>query len=69
MKPSAIRELTGAELAAAIEENRRELLNLRQQAQTGQLENSDRIRQVRRDIARLLTEDSTRRQAPSKPEE
>ncbi len=56
------------ELAAAIEENRRELLNLRQQAQTGQLENSDRIRQVRRDIARLLTEDTARKQARSKPQ-
>ncbi|NOY80324.1 MAG: 50S ribosomal protein L29 [Kiritimatiellaeota bacterium] len=68
MKPSAIREMTDAELAAAIEENRRELLNLRQQAQTGQLENSDRIRQVRRDIARLLSEDTARKQARSKPQ-
>jgi len=61
MKPATIREMTPEELARAIGENRREILNLRLQAQTGQIENTDRIRQVRRDIARLLTEDNRRR--------
>ena len=56
MKAADIRELTEEELVRAIEENRREILNLRLQAQTGQLENTARVRAVRRDIARLLTE-------------
>ena len=60
MKPLEIREMTDEELHAAIEEHRRELLNLRQQGQTGQLEDTARIRQVRRDIARLLTERTAR---------
>jgi len=61
MKPSAIREMTDAELNAALEEHRRELLNLRHQAQTGQITDTARIRMVRRDIARLLTEINARR--------
>ena len=56
MKPSVIRELTNEELRHSIEEHRREALNLRLQAQTGQLENTARVRQVRRDTARLLSE-------------
>jgi len=60
MKPAAIKELTDDELRLAIEENQREALNLRIQAQTGQLENTARIRVVRRDIARLRTEASAR---------
>ena len=64
MKPADIRELTDDELARAIEEHRREALNLRLQAQTGQLENTARIRLVRRDLARLFTERSTRAGEP-----
>jgi len=60
MKMAAVREMTQEELARAIEDNRREALNLRLQAQTGQLENTARVRQVRRDIARLLTEQTVR---------
>lgn len=61
MKPSAIREMTDVELTAALEEHRRELLNLRHQAQIGQVTNTARLRMVRRDIARLLTEINARR--------
>jgi len=60
MKAADIRELTEEELVRAIDENRREILNLRLQAQTGQLENTARVRVVRRDIARLLTEQAAR---------
>lgn len=60
MKASDIRELTDEELAYGIVENRREALNLRLQAQTGQLENTARIRLVRRDLARLFTERTAR---------
>ena len=60
MKAADIREMTEEELARAIEEHRRESLNLKLQAQTGQLENTGRMRTVRRDLARLLTETTAR---------
>lgn len=60
MKASDIRELTEDELAKNLEEARKELLNLRIQAKIGRLENSARIRQMRREIARLLTEKQVR---------
>ena len=69
MNPTKIRELTPDELARAINENRRELFNLRLQQQTGQLESTARIRAVRRDVARLLTEINARQnQAKAKAE-
>jgi large subunit ribosomal protein L29 len=43
------------ELGHRLSEMRRELLNLRFQLATGQLDNVARIRQVRRDVARALT--------------
>ncbi len=60
MKNAEIREMTPEELARATDSTRRELFNLRLQLQTGQLENSARIRLARRDIARLLAEQSAR---------
>ncbi|MCK5803249.1 MAG: 50S ribosomal protein L29 [Lentisphaeria bacterium] len=60
MKSAEIRQLTDDELAKTIDENKRELLNLRLQAQTGQLENTGRVRLVRKDIARCRTEQSAR---------
>ena len=60
MKATDIRELTEEELEHSIEEHRREALNLRLEAQTGQLENTARIRLVRRDLARLFTERAAR---------
>jgi len=62
MKASDIREMTNEELNKSLHDSRRELFNLRHQMQTGQLENSDRIRQLKRDIARMLTEDNKRAQ-------
>ncbi len=55
-----IREMTDEELSRGMEENRRELLNLRLQLQTGQLENTARVRTVRREYARLRTEETVR---------
>jgi len=43
------------ELESRLEESRRELLNLRFQLATGQLDNSARINLIRRDVARILT--------------
>jgi large subunit ribosomal protein L29 len=50
-----LRELDDEELELRLAEYRRELLNLRFQHATGQLDNSARLGQVRRDLARVLT--------------
>ena len=55
MKPLEIRELDSEELHARIGELQEELFNLRFQLATGQLDNHRRMRQVRRDIARIRT--------------
>ena len=60
MKNKEIRELSDTELAAKVVELRREELNLKIQSRTGQLEKTARVRQVRRDIARGLTETTAR---------
>jgi len=43
------------ELEHRLEENRRELFNLRFQLATGQLDNTARVGSVRKDVARILT--------------
>jgi large subunit ribosomal protein L29 len=63
MNASEVHELTDRELVKSLDDNQRELLNLRIQQQTGQLENTARVREVRRLIARLRTEETTRRAA------
>ena len=52
---SMIRELTSQELETKIKELKEELFNLRFQLATGQLENTARISQVRKSIARMKT--------------
>jgi large subunit ribosomal protein L29 len=52
---SALRDLADDELATKLREAKEELFNLRFQAATGQLENSGRLRAVRKDIARIYT--------------
>jgi large subunit ribosomal protein L29 len=47
--------LDGDELASRLGESRRELFNLRFQLATGQLDNPARIKQVKREVARMLT--------------
>ena len=55
-KPAAqIRELGDSELETRLVEAKQELFNLRFQNVTGQLDNSARIGQVRRDVARIET--------------
>ncbi len=49
------REMTDEELNAAITEAGETLFNLKMQQTLGQLENKARIREVRRDIARIQT--------------
>jgi large subunit ribosomal protein L29 len=50
-----LRELPDDELINQLEGNKEELFNLRFQLATGQLDNANRIRTVRHDIARILT--------------
>jgi len=54
---------TDDELATQLGELKREQFNLRFQAATNQLEKSSRIREVRRDIARIKTLQSERASA------
>ncbi len=63
MKSSELRELTDAEIQQKIEEAHQELFNLRFQLAIGRLKNYKRIMQVRRDIARLKTEQRRRQLA------
>ena len=55
MKVAEARELDVQELERRLTETRRELFNLRFQHATGQLENTGQIKEVRKNIARLLT--------------
>lgn len=55
MKPDDLRELSSQELEQKIKSLKEELFNLRFQLATGQLENHMRIKQVKRDIARVKT--------------
>ena len=55
MKPSKLREMNAEELNKKLAELKRELLNLRFQNATNQLDNTARIKDVRRNIARIQT--------------
>jgi len=50
-----LRELSDADLEKRLLERREELFNLRFQYATGALENTARLRQTKREIARILT--------------
>jgi large subunit ribosomal protein L29 len=63
MDAADIRTKTEDELKEQIQELKKEALNLRFQRASGQLEATARIRQVRKDIARVRTVMSERRQA------
>jgi large subunit ribosomal protein L29 len=52
---SELRELDDEELESRLSEYRREMLNLRFQLATGQLDNVVRLGVVRKDVARVLT--------------
>ena len=55
MKANEIRNFSTDDLNTKINELKDELFNLRFQLATGQLENTARIRQVKKDIARMKT--------------
>jgi large subunit ribosomal protein L29 len=50
-----LRELSDEDLAKKLSETREELFNLRFQDATGALENTARLKQTKRQIARILT--------------
>lgn len=54
-KTKTISELSSDELAVKLRDLKQEALNLRLQRATGQLENTSRIRIVRRETARVMT--------------
>ncbi len=55
MKASEVRDMTPDQLQDKLVDLKKEQFNLRFQKATGQLENTARVRQVRRDIARVKT--------------
>ena len=55
MKASEVRGKRGDELREQLLQLKKEQFNLRFQKATGQLENTSRVREVRRDIARIKT--------------
>ncbi len=55
MKAADLKTKSGDELKTELLDLKKEALNLRFQKASGQLENTARVRVVRRDIARILT--------------
>jgi len=56
MKGKEIRDLSNDDLKQKLKDGRAELFNLRFQMATSQLDNTARIKHVKKDIARVLTE-------------
>ena len=55
MKASKMRDMSKDDLLLEESELRKQLLRLRFQAATGQLESAPKMKDIRRDIARILT--------------
>ncbi|NMC14626.1 MAG: 50S ribosomal protein L29 [Chloroflexi bacterium] len=55
MKPSQIRELSESEIQSRLNDAREEYMNLRFQMAIGTLTDFTRLRQTRRNIARMMT--------------
>jgi large subunit ribosomal protein L29 len=55
MKAGQVRDMTSDQLGDELVKLKKEQFNLRFQAASGQLENTARVRQIRRDIARIQT--------------
>jgi large subunit ribosomal protein L29 len=63
LKVKDIVDLGDEELEQRLKQSREELFNLRFQHAAGQLENTSRLHQVRQDIARIMTVQSSRERA------
>jgi large subunit ribosomal protein L29 len=66
MKMSDVKALSDDQLTDEIAKLKKEQFNLRFQKASGQLEKTARVRQVRRDIARLRTAETQRRAVKAK---
>lgn len=66
MKASDVRAMTADQLSDELEKLNKERFNLRFQKATGQIENTARIRQIRRDVARIKTAQRSRVLAQAK---
>jgi len=60
MKRSELHKMSNDEIAEEVPRLRKKLFELRSQAVTEKLENPMQLREIRRDIARLLTEQRSR---------
>ena len=67
MKPGDLRAMTVDQLDDEVLKLKKERFNLRFQRATGQLENTARVRQVRRDIARIKTIAAQKRAGSATP--
>jgi large subunit ribosomal protein L29 len=67
MNASEVRDLSDDELSAKLLDLKKEQFNLRFQRASGQLEKTDRVREVRRDIARIKTMQTERRRDSEAP--
>ena len=63
MRARELRNLSKDELASRLVDSRKELFTLRFQSATGALENSARLKLMRREIARILTVQQEQSQA------
>ena len=63
MTGKEVRKLSDEEIAKWVSDLRREMQSLRMQQVTEKIEDNSRFRKIRRDIARLLTEQTARREA------
>jgi large subunit ribosomal protein L29 len=66
MKSTEVRAMTPDQLSEQLASLKKEQFNLRFQRATGQLENTSRVRTVRRDIARIKTVQAQRRAGDKK---
>jgi large subunit ribosomal protein L29 len=66
MKASDFRAMTADQLGDELDKLNKEQFNLRFQQATGQIENTARIRQVRRDVARIKSLQRSRVSAVAK---
>jgi large subunit ribosomal protein L29 len=65
MKAEDVRQKSDDELSDQLGDLQKEAFNLRFQQASGQLENTSRVREIRRDIARIKTVQHQRRSAVS----
>ena len=66
MKAADVRLLSADQATEELDRLKKEQFNLRFQKATGQIENTARVRQIRRDIARIKTSQHQRAQSVAK---